>query len=454
MLEPGCARPPDARPARPPVPARVTHPRHRAARPPRLVLPVPRHPARRSGQARATWCRATSARCPCCCRPGPATPSSCWPRRSAPGPPRLLLARHQRRLRGAVHRARCRSSSRPTRRCRAPSGATSSTSARSRGLGRGRPPAGRGAAAAPNETRRAHRRPSSPSASPTAPPSRPASARSPTRAGRAAGPPRPRRPHRAALRRVIDLVLEGVVTGVRKSAAGQVVTTFALGTRALYDFLHENPRSSCSRSTGSTTRASSAPTRLRVDQRHHRGRLPGPVRVGDDRPAATGPAAAARPTSPGAPCTPRAARASSCCPPRPGTAPSRASSAQLTPGSVVTTLKNTVDKVVTEHGVAELRGRSIRERADALIAVAHPRSGTSSDVIVVAERDGGRGLHRSGKHEAGVLADLVQIVDQLGVTRVEASPHPRQVRPLRERVDRDHAVGARWPGSTGPVRPT
>jgi acyl-CoA hydrolase len=39
---------------------------------------------------------------------------------------------------------------------------------------------------------------------------------------------------------------------------------------------------------------------------------------------------------------------------------------------VVTTAKNTVDKVVTEWGVAELWGRSIRERARALVAVAHP----------------------------------------------------------------------------------
>jgi acyl-CoA hydrolase len=45
---------------------------------------------------------------------------------------------------------------------------------------------------------------------------------------------------------------------------------------------------------------------------------------------------------------------------------------QLAAGDVVTTLKNTVDKIVTEWGVAELRGRSIRERARALIAVAHP----------------------------------------------------------------------------------
>ncbi len=45
---------------------------------------------------------------------------------------------------------------------------------------------------------------------------------------------------------------------------------------------------------------------------------------------------------------------------------------QLAAGDVVTTMKNTVDKVVTEWGVAELRGRSIRERAMALIAIAHP----------------------------------------------------------------------------------
>ena len=46
---------------------------------------------------------------------------------------------------------------------------------------------------------------------------------------------------------------------------------------------------------------------------------------------------------------------------------------RLTPGSAVTTMKNTVDKVVTEHGVAELRGRGVRERARALIDIADPR---------------------------------------------------------------------------------
>ncbi|MBM3663092.1 MAG: acetyl-CoA hydrolase/transferase family protein [Actinobacteria bacterium] len=47
--------------------------------------------------------------------------------------------------------------------------------------------------------------------------------------------------------------------------------------------------------------------------------------------------------------------------------------ADLAPGSVVTGHKNLVDKVVTEYGVAELEGRTVAERAEALIAIADPR---------------------------------------------------------------------------------
>jgi len=47
--------------------------------------------------------------------------------------------------------------------------------------------------------------------------------------------------------------------------------------------------------------------------------------------------------------------------------------AQLHPGAAVTTYKNIVDRVVTEYGVAELRGSSIRERTKRLIAIAHPK---------------------------------------------------------------------------------
>ncbi len=45
---------------------------------------------------------------------------------------------------------------------------------------------------------------------------------------------------------------------------------------------------------------------------------------------------------------------------------------RLTPGAVVTTSRNDTDYVVTEFGVAKLRGKTVRERAAALIAIAHP----------------------------------------------------------------------------------
>ena len=44
----------------------------------------------------------------------------------------------------------------------------------------------------------------------------------------------------------------------------------------------------------------------------------------------------------------------------------------LTPGAVVTTSKNDVDYIVTEYGVAHLRGEPLSSRARQLIAIAHP----------------------------------------------------------------------------------
>lgn len=44
----------------------------------------------------------------------------------------------------------------------------------------------------------------------------------------------------------------------------------------------------------------------------------------------------------------------------------------LPAGTVVTTPRHQVDVIITEHGIAELKGRSIRERARAMAAIAHP----------------------------------------------------------------------------------
>lgn len=44
----------------------------------------------------------------------------------------------------------------------------------------------------------------------------------------------------------------------------------------------------------------------------------------------------------------------------------------MQPGTPITTLRNDVDYVVTEYGIAHMRGLSLHDRARALIAVAHP----------------------------------------------------------------------------------
>lgn len=47
--------------------------------------------------------------------------------------------------------------------------------------------------------------------------------------------------------------------------------------------------------------------------------------------------------------------------------------ARLAPGAAVTTPRYLVDWIVTEHGAVRLRGLSAKERAAALLTVAHPR---------------------------------------------------------------------------------
>ena len=47
-------------------------------------------------------------------------------------------------------------------------------------------------------------------------------------------------------------------------------------------------------------------------------------------------------------------------------------SAELKPGAVVSIPRNYVDYIVTEYGVAHLRGCSVKQRAERLIAIAHP----------------------------------------------------------------------------------
>jgi 4-hydroxybutyrate CoA-transferase len=172
---------------------------------------------------------------------------------------------------------------------------------------------------------------------------------------------------------IVDLVEMGVVTGARKERnRGKIVTAFLMGTRRLYDFVNDNPMvemrsvdftndTQVIRSFNTMTAINSA---IEVD-------LTGQVvadsigsriysGVGGQMDFVRG--ASLAPEGRAIIALPSAAAG--------GTISRIASS--LTAGAGVVTTRAHVRTVVTEYGVAELFGRSLRERASALIGIAHP----------------------------------------------------------------------------------
>jgi acyl-CoA hydrolase len=172
---------------------------------------------------------------------------------------------------------------------------------------------------------------------------------------------------------VVDLVEAGVVTGARKERnRGKIVTAFVLGTRRLYDFVNDNPMvemrsvdftndTHVIRSFRTMTAINSA---IEVD-------LTGQVvadsigsriysGVGGQMDFVRGAALAEE------------GRAIIALPSTAAHGTVSRISPVLTPGAGVVTTRAHVRTIVTEWGVAELFGRSLRERATALIAIAHP----------------------------------------------------------------------------------
>lgn len=171
---------------------------------------------------------------------------------------------------------------------------------------------------------------------------------------------------------IMDLVDAGVVTGTAKSLRRhKVVATFCLGTKRLYEWLDENAAVELlpvdwvndPRIIGQETKFVSVNSTTEVDLF---GQCASETMAGRYWSGSGGQADFAR----GAMYSEGgqgfiALRSIT-------SGGSSRIRARLTDGSVVTTLKNTVDHVVTEWGVAELRGRSLAQRARALIAIAHP----------------------------------------------------------------------------------
>jgi 4-hydroxybutyrate CoA-transferase len=172
---------------------------------------------------------------------------------------------------------------------------------------------------------------------------------------------------------VVELVEKGVVTGEAKRVhPGKIVASFAMGTKRLYDFLDDNPLvqmldvgyvndTAVIRRNPKVTAINSA---LEVD-------LTGQVcadSIGELQYSGVGGQMdfirGAALSEGGKPIIALPSTTSS------GT--SRIVS-HLKPGAGVVTTRAHVHYVVSEHGIADLFGKNLRQRAAALIAIAHPR---------------------------------------------------------------------------------
>ena len=171
---------------------------------------------------------------------------------------------------------------------------------------------------------------------------------------------------------MVDLVEKGVITGAHKEVRrNRLVTTFCLGTRKLYDWLDDNAMVEMlgvdfvndPRVIARMSKFASINSTTEVDLY---GQCASETVGGRYWSSSGGQADFAR----GAMYA-EEGQAFIVTPSMTSKGKSRIVST-LTPGSVVTTLKNTVDHVVTEHGVAELRGKTLAQRARALIAIADP----------------------------------------------------------------------------------
>jgi acyl-CoA hydrolase len=172
---------------------------------------------------------------------------------------------------------------------------------------------------------------------------------------------------------VLDLVESGALTGAAKEInRGKIVTTFLMGSRRLYDFVHDNPmvemrpvdytndtsvirrfrrmvaiNSAISVDLTGQVSADSIGTKFYSGVGGQMDFMRGAALAPEGRAIIALPSTAAGGT------------VSRIC-------------GVLPEGAGVVTSRAHVRTVVTEYGIAELFGRSVRERAHALIGVAHP----------------------------------------------------------------------------------
>jgi len=233
---------------------------------------------------------------------------------------------------------------------------------------------------------------------------------------------------------VIDLVEKGVINGSCKNIhAGKIVASFAIGTRRLYDFIDNNPLCEFHPSDftndpfriAENDRVVAINSALQVDLTgqvcadslgtYFYSGIGGQVdfirgasRSDEGRPIIALPATAGNGTI------------SRIVP-------------TLTPGAGVVTSRGDVHYVVTEYGVADLHGKTIRERAMALIHIAHP---DHRERLMAEARK--RRLVYDDQEAVPGIGDLDLRSCERRFTAVNGKPiHMRPIRPTDEDMMRD-----------------
>ncbi len=142
---------------------------------------------------------------------------------------------------------------------------------------------------------------------------------------------------------VIPLIESGVINGSRKSLhRGKIVTGFVLGTKKLFSFVNDNPAFEFHPNAYTNDP-------YVISENHKMVAINSALQVDKGgKPVIAIPATA------------KGGKISRIVP-------------MLDPGAGVVTSRGSVHYVVTEYGVAYLHGRTIRQRAEALIEIAHPK---------------------------------------------------------------------------------
>jgi acyl-CoA hydrolase len=180
---------------------------------------------------------------------------------------------------------------------------------------------------------------------------------------------------------IVDLYNAGVITGRYKTLMpGKMVTTFVLGTKKLYDFVDDNPGVNVMRGSwvndpyiiGQNYKMVSINTTIEID-------LTGQCAsesIGHTQFSGTGGQADTAIGAQNSVGGKSIIALYSTANVRVDGSDERKTISKIVPaltkGAAVSLSRNDVDYVVTEYGIASLRGTSIRERVKALINIAHP----------------------------------------------------------------------------------